>query len=436
MNSTVQAYEARRQKLMAMMAPNSVAILPAAQVKMRSRDTDYHFRQDSDFYYLSGFAEPQALLILAPGRAEGEFIICCRKRNKEKEIWEGAMEGPEGAVANYGADQAFPIDDINDLLPSLLADIDRVYYPVAASHDFDGEVMAWLNTVRSKARSGVQAPSNFSDVCPLIHQLRLIKSEHEIALMRASCELAAQAHVHAMKFCCAGVFEYQLEAEILHTFAMSGARSAAYNTIVGGGNNACVLHYIDNTDALKAGDLVLIDAGCELDFYAADITRTFPVNGVFSAEQAALYALVLKAQYAAIDAVSPGRRWNEPHDASVKVITEGLIGLGLLEGELDALIESGAYKRFYMHRVGHWLGMDVHDVGAYKVDGQWRELERGMAMTVEPGLYIPSDDESVDARWRGIGIRIEDDVVVTDHGCEVLTSGVPKEIAEIEALMA
>ena len=436
MSLTAQAYEARRQKLMAMMAPNSLAILPAAQVKMRSRDTDYHFRQDSDFYYLSGFAEPQALLILVPERAEGEFILCCRKRNKEKEIWEGAMEGPEGAVANYGADQAFPIDDINDLLPSLLGDVDRVYYPVAATHDFDGEVMAWVNTVRSKARSGVQAPSDFSDVSPLIHQLRLIKSEREIALMRASCELAAKAHVRAMKFCSAGVFEYQLEAEILHTFAMSGSRSAAYNTIVGGGNNACVLHYIDNADELKAGDLVLIDAGCELDFYAADITRTFPVNGVFSAEQAALYALVLKAQYAAIDAVSPGRRWNEPHDASVKVITEGLIGLGLLEGELDALIENGAYKRFYMHRVGHWLGMDVHDVGAYKVDGQWRELECGMAMTVEPGLYIPSDDESVDARWRGIGIRIEDDVVVTDGGCEVLTSGVPKEIAEIEALMA
>lgn len=436
MSLLAEIFALRRQKLMALMAPNSIAVFPAASVKMRSRDTDYHFRQESDFYYLSGFNEPQALLVLAPGRAEGEFIICCRERNREKEIWEGLMAGPEGAVAEFGADEAFTIDHAAELLPGLLDGADSVYYPLAAGDNFDAEVMSWLNTVRSKARTGAKAPSTLCDVNPLVHQLRLIKTEPEIVMMRASCELAAKAHVRAMKACRAGLYEYQLEADIMHTFAMSGARSAAYNTIVGGGSNACVLHYTENKALLRDDDLVLIDAGCELDFYAADITRTFPVSGKFSAEQAALYALVLKAQYAAIDVIAPGCKWNEPHEESVRVITEGLVELGLLKGDVATLIAGNDYKRFYMHRVGHWLGMDVHDVGAYKVDGQWRELEPGMAMTVEPGLYVQADDETVDACWRGIGIRIEDDVVVTLDGCEVLTSGVPKEINEIEMLMA
>lgn len=436
MSVFAETFALRRQKLMALMAPNSIAVFPAASVKIRSRDTDYHFRQDSDFYYLSGFSEPQALLVLAPGRAEGEFIICCRERNRDKEIWEGLMAGPEGAMAEFGADEAFPIDHAAELLPGLLDGVDSVYYPMAVDESFDAQVMSWLGTVRAKARAGAQAPSTFCDVNPLIHQLRLVKSEQEIAAMRVSCELAAKAHVRAMKACRAGLYEYQLEAEIMHAFAMSGARSAAYNTIVGGGYNACILHYTENKALLHEGDLVLIDAGCELDFYAADITRTFPVSGKFSVEQAALYALVLKAQDAAIGVIAPGCKWNEPHDESVRVITEGLVELGLLKGDVATLIAGNDYKRFYMHRVGHWLGMDVHDVGAYKIEGQWRELEPGMAMTVEPGLYVQADDETVDARWRGIGIRIEDDVVVTLEGCEVLTGGVPKAIDEIEAVMA
>ncbi|HEY7774296.1 MAG TPA: Xaa-Pro aminopeptidase [Marinagarivorans sp.] len=429
-------FAARRQKLMAMMAPNSIAVIPAALEKTRSRDTDHHFRQDSDFFYLSGFDEPQALLVLVPGRADGEFLMFCRERNKEKEIWEGLMAGPEGALAHYGANESAAITTVDERLPKLFDGIEQVYYPLGQNDEFDQRIMGWLGVVRGQARAGAVAPTALCDVSAHIHKLRIIKCEREIELMRASCELAAKAHVRAMKVCKPGMFEYQLEAEILHTFAMSGARHAAYNTIVGGGKNACILHYTENTEALCDGDLVLIDAGCERDFYAADITRTFPVNGTFSEPQAALYQLVLDAQKAALDAIAPGRKWNEPHDASVKVLTEGLVQLGLLEGDVETLIEQGSYKRFYMHRVGHWLGMDVHDVGAYKVMGQWRFLEPGMAMTVEPGLYVAADDDAVDAKWRGIGIRIEDDVVVTESGCEVLTDGVPKTIADIEALMA
>lgn len=425
-----------RTQLMALMAPNSIAIIPAASEQTRSRDTQYTYRQNSDFYYLSGFDEPDSLLVLAPGRPEGEFILFCRERNKDKEIWEGIMAGPEGAKKDFAADESFTIEQADKQLPKLMDGCQKIYYPVGQNAAFDAQVIAWLNTVRAKARAGAQPPEEFASIDALIHNLRLIKGDEEIALMEASCALAAKAHVRAMEYCKPGVWEYQLEAEIMHTFAMNNARSAAYNTIVGGGVNACILHYTNNNQALKAGDLVLIDAGCELDFYAADITRTFPVSGKFSAPQKALYELTLKAQAAALAAMVPGRRWNESHEASVQVITQGLIDLGLLKGDTQELIKTEAYKRFYMHKVGHWLGMDVHDVGAYKVDGQWRILEAGMTMTVEPGIYVQPDDETVDEKWRGIGIRIEDDVLITPTGNKVLTHGVPKTIEAIEALMS
>lgn len=429
-------YRERRQVLMAAMETNSIAIIPSAQEQIRSRDTHYNFRQDSDFYYLTGFNEPAAVLVLLPGRAQGECVMFCRERNKEKEIWDGFRYGPEGVCSHFGADDAYPIDDIDDILPGLLEGRKRVYYALGQDATFDGQVMGWVNTIRSKVRTGAVPPGEFIDLNHLVHAMRLIKSAGEQAVMQTSCNLAARAHVRAMQACKPGVLEYQLEAEILHEFAMGGAPAAAYNTIVGGGANACVLHYISNNCPLQEGDLVLIDAGCEYQGYAADITRTFPVSGRFSTEQRALYDLVLDAQQAAIDAVKPGNTWDQPHDAAVQVLTAGLVRLGLLAGDLATLIANKAYTPFYMHRTGHWLGMDVHDVGDYKVGGQWRVLEPGMVLTVEPGLYVGKDETSVAKKWRGIGIRIEDDVLVTPEGCRVLTDGVPKKAAAIEALMA
>lgn len=431
-----QEYARRRKALMELMEPNSIAIVPAAPERTRSRDTEFLFRQDSDLHYLSGFDEPGAVLVLVPGRAHGETVLFCRDRDPEREIWDGYRAGPEGACRDYGADDAFPIDDIDDILPGLIEGRERLYYGMGKDRDFDSQVMDWVNTIRAKVRSGASPPGEFLDLSHFLHDMRLIKSAAEQRIMRAAGEISARAHKRAMKYCRPGVMEYQLEAEILHEFGMAGARHPAYNTIVGGGKNGCILHYIENSAALKSGDLVLIDAGCEFEYYAADITRTFPVNGRFSPEQRALYDLVLKAQLAAIDIIKPGNHWNAPHELSVQILTEGLVELGLLQGSLDELIESGAYKNFYMHRVGHWLGMDVHDVGDYKIDGQWRVLEPGMVLTVEPGLYVAPDNEQVAKKWRGIGIRIEDDVLVTKDGCEVLSAGVPKTADEIEALMA
>jgi Xaa-Pro aminopeptidase len=436
MSVTKQEFARRRKALMALMEPNSIAILPSAPEKPRSRDTDYLYRQDSDLYYLCGFTEPDSVLALIPGREHGEVVMFCRERDREREIWDGYRAGPEGAVADFGADDAFPIDDIDDILPGLLEGRQRVYYAMGKDAEFDHHVMSWVNTIRAKARSGATPPGEFLDLDHYLHDMRLFKSAAEQRVMARAGEISASAHVRAMKACKPGVYEYQLEAEILHEFAMNGARHPAYSTIVGGGNNGCILHYIDNSQKLKKGDLVLIDAGCEFEYYAADITRTFPVSGVFSPEQKALYELVLQAQLAAIAAVKPGNHWNDPHEVCVRILTEGLVALGLLRGDVDELVAGEGYKPFYMHRTGHWLGMDVHDVGDYKIGGEWRVLEPGMVMTVEPGLYVAPDDTSVDARWRGIGIRIEDDVLVTKDGGEVLTAGVPKTVADIEALMA
>lgn len=426
----------RRRDLMSMMGKKSIAVITAAPERPRSRDTHFPYRQDSDFYYLSAFPEPEAVLVLVPGRKQGEFILFCRERDREREIWDGYRAGPEGACADFGASDAFPIDDIDEILPGLLEGKERVYYAVGKDREFDQHLMGWINDIRARARAGAVPPAEFVDLDHLLHEMRLIKKPAEIKLMRKAGKISAAAHCRAMRAVRPGMMEYELQAELEHEFARSGASFPAYTSIVGGGSNACVLHYITNRDPLKDGDLVLIDAGCEYQHYAADITRTFPVNGTFSAEQKAVYDIVLEAQLAAIEALQVGSAWDKPHQVTVEIITAGLVELGLLKGKVKDLIENNAHTRFYMHRAGHWLGMDVHDVGDYKVDNHWRMLEPGMVMTVEPGIYISPNDTKVAKKWRGIGIRIEDDVLLTRKGPEVLTTGVPKTVADIEAYMA
>ena len=429
-------YARRRKALMAQMEPNSIAILPAAPVYIRNRDVEHVYRQDSDFQYLTGFPEPEAVLVLVPGREHGEYVLFCRERDPERELWDGLRAGQDGAVRDFGADDAFPIGDIDDILPGLIEGRERVYYAIGFNQEFDHRLMDWINVIRSKARQGAQPPNEFVALDHLLHDMRLYKSAAEVKVMREAAQISARAHIRAMQASRPGLFEYHLEAELDYEFRKGGAKMPAYGSIVAAGRNACILHYRENDAPLKDGELVLIDAGCEIDCYASDITRTFPVSGRFSAEQRAIYDLVLAANEEAIRHIAPGRHWNEAHEATVRVITAGLVELGLLRGDVEALIASEAYKPFYMHRAGHWLGMDVHDVGDYKIGGEWRVLEAGMAMTVEPGIYIAADNAEVAKKWRGIGVRIEDDVVVTRSGCEVLTADVPKRAEEIEALMA
>jgi len=412
-----------------------VAILPTAPVRVRNRDVHYPYRPDSDFYYLTHFAEPEAVAVLVPGREHGQYILFCRERNPDKEIWDGRRAGLEGAREEYGADDAFPIDDIDEILPGLLENREKVFYSMGRYRDFDARLMNWVNEVRGKSRNGVHAPGEFVDLDHIIHEMRLYKGAEETRLMRKAAKISAAAHVRAMQACRPGMMEYELEAELLYEFKKGGSLFPAYPPIVGGGANGCILHYTDNNAELHDGDLVLIDAAAEIDGYAADITRSFPANGKFSSEQRALYDVVLAAQLAAIEQVKPGNHWNDPHEGALRVLTHGLKDLGLLDGEVDGLIENAGYKRFYMHRTGHWLGMDVHDVGDYKVDDVWRLLEPGMTLTVEPGLYIPAGTQDVDERWWNIGIRIEDDVLVTREGNEVLSRDAPKTVDEIEALM-
>ncbi len=425
----------RRQRLIDIMGPNSIAILPNAKVSTRNRDVDYPFRSESSFHYLSGFDEPESIVVIVPGREHGEYILFCRERNLEKEIWDGYRAGQEGAVEKYGADDSYPFSDLNDILPGLLEDKEKVFYTMGNVPSFDHRVIGWLNDLRNASRQGKHCPYEIVELDHIVHDLRLYKSSGEVKAMRKAAEISAQAHIRAMQFTKPGKWEYQVEAELLHEFMLNGCRSSAYPSIVGGGENGCILHYVENDNRLKNKELLLIDAGAEYDYYAADITRTFPVNGKFTSAQKALYQLVLDAQKAAIAAVQPGNHWNQPHEAAVNVLTEGLLELGLLKGKLETLIEQEAYREFYMHRTGHWLGMDVHDVGDYKVGGEWRVLEPGMVLTVEPGLYI-RDPEHIDKKWHFIGIRIEDDVLVTKTGHDVLSAAAPKEVDEIEALMA
>ncbi len=423
----------RRRQLMRMVGDDGVALLPSAPIRTRSRDVEYRYRQDSDFYYLTGFAEPDAVAVLAPGRDNAEYLLFCRERDRDKERWDGRRAGPDGAVSEHGADDAFPIDDIDDILPGIIESRRRVYYTMGAYADFDTRVTDWINSLRSR---GVAAhtPHEFVALDHLLHDMRLYKSRAEISAMRRAARVACAAHRRAMQLARPGLREYELEAEFIHEFRRANARYS-YSPIVGGGANACTLHYVDNAAELADGDLVLIDAGCELDYYASDVTRTFPVNGRFSPEQRAVYEIVLEAQLAAIDKTRVGNHWNEPHDAAVRVITRGLKQLGLLQGTLGKLIRDGAYREYFMHRTGHWIGMDVHDVGDYKVGDEWRLLEPGMVTTVEPGIYL-SAARSVPARFRNIGIRIEDDVAVTRGGPDVLSKALVKDPDEIERLMA
>ncbi len=413
----------------------NIALIASASSRVRNRDVEYPFRQDSDFYYLTGFNETDSLAVFIPGRKQGEYILFCREFDQTKALWEGAHAGLEGATQHYEADDAFPIDDLDDILPGLLENKSKVFYPMGRDSDLDHKLLEWINNIRKQSRNDVNAPGELVSLEHIVHEMRLFKSAAEQKLMRKAAQISAKAHIRAMQTCQPGLYEYQIEGEIIHEFFQHGLRHVAYPSIVASGKNACVLHYVDNKDKLKKNDLLLIDAGAECDHYAADITRTFPISGKFSPAQKQLYQLVLDAQFAAIEQIKPGQPWNKAHDVSVEVLTSGLVKLGLLKGRVPTLIKNEKYKQFYMHRIGHWLGMDVHDVGDYKLDDQWRLLEPGMVLTIEPGLYIPADCQDVDPKWRGIGIRIEDDVLVTADGHEVLTSDVPKTIDEIEKLM-
>jgi|TARA_Y100000310_G_scaffold328621_1_gene397033 Xaa-Pro aminopeptidase len=443
-------------ELMQVMEPNSIAILPASQSKNRNGDVDYSFRQDSDFYYLSGFAETDSVFVLVPGRRHGESILFCRERDEDFERWNGPLCGPDRARQLYGLEDAFPMEDIDEILPGMIEGKDKLYYAMGVNRDFDNQIIEWVNSISAKKKYGAEPPGEFVQLGQFLHELRLFKSKQEIALLKHAANITTKAHTVAMQRAAAGVYEYQLEAELQYVFLKEGARSPASPIIVGSGHNSCILHYIGNTEVLKDGDLVLIDAGCEYQYYACDATRTFPVNGCYTGEQKAIYEIVLRAQKAAIEMVRPGNSWNQPHQAAVRVVCEGLSDLGLLKGEIEELIETEAFKQFYMHKTGHWLGMDVHDVGEYKIGSEWRVFEAGMVLTVEPGIYISNDPVAAEGsrlnqvsagapawvpvevppRWRGLGIRIEDDLLVTKDGNEVLTGGIPKEIDEVEHLLA
>lgn len=429
---SLEAYRRRRLHVLEQLG-TGVMVIATAPEAARNRDTYYPYRFDSYFYHLTGFTEPGAVLVLVAGETPKQ-ILFCREKNMEREIWDGFRHGPEAARETFGFDAAHAIDELDDLLPRLLENQPALHYAIGHDAAWDAHIVGWLNTVRAKARSGVQAPESLVDARVLLDELRLIKDGHELDLMRRAADISAAAHVRAMRATRPGRGEHEIEAELLYTFRRQGAEAPAYTSIVAGGANACVLHYVFNNQALQADDLLLIDAGAEYRGYAADITRTFPVSGRFSGPQRDAYEIVLAAQAAAIAQVAPGRSWQAPHEAAVKVLAQGMVDLGLLKGEVDGLIESEAYKRFYMHRTGHWLGLDVHDAGDYKQGGEWRKLQPGMTLTVEPGLYIrPADDVPV-ALWN-IGIRIEDDALVTAAGCEILTQGAPKTVAEIEEIV-
>lgn len=437
MKLTQADFKQRRDHLAQKMGANSVAIIATRAEMYRNRDADYKYRADSSFYYLTGFAEPEAVAVLETF-AEGEtyrYSLFCRERNREMEIWNGYRAGVEGAVEIYGADEAFAIDLLDQEIIAKLLNKDRLYFRIGHQAEFDARVSQWIQKADAQQRRGSTSPAEVIQLDRLIDEMRLKKSAQEIELMQIASNISADAHTRAMQSVKPEMMEYALEAELNYIFGKNGC-VPAYNNIVGGGENACILHYVENNKPLKDGDLVLIDAACEYEFYASDITRTFPVNGKFSPEQKALYNIVLDAQLAAIDATRIGNLYKYPHEVAVKILTQGLVDLGLLNGNVDELVESEAFRQFFMHGTGHWLGMDVHDVGAYKTGEDWRAYEAGMVVTVEPGLYIAPDDETVDAKWRGIGIRIEDDIVVTESGPLVLTKNVVKTVEEIEQLMA
>ncbi|WP_171263035.1 Xaa-Pro aminopeptidase [Acinetobacter terrae] len=438
MKLTQADFQERRDRLAEEMGPHSIAIIATSPVAMRNRDADYKFRADSSFFYLTGFAEPEAVAVIETFESIDEgytYSLFCRERNREMEIWNGYRAGVDGAVDDYEADEAYAIDLLDEEIIEKLLDKQKLFYRIGQQADFDARVAKWIAEANGESRRGTSAPANVIQLDRILDEMRLHKSEKEIKLMQLASNISSEAHTRAMQTVRPGMMEYALEAEINYIFGKNGC-VPAYNSIVGGGANACILHYVENDKALNDGDLVLIDAACEYQLYASDITRTFPVNGKFSPEQKALYELILKAQLAAIDAVRIGNSYKEPHHVAVRIMVEGLVELGLMKGDIEEIIRNESFRQFYMHGTGHWLGMDVHDVGSYKIDGEWRAYEEGMVVTVEPGLYIAPDDETVDAKWRGIGIRIEDDVVATENGPLVLTKDVVKTVEDIEALMA
>ncbi len=458
-------YDTRRQRLAEAMRAQGggVAVAFTAPEVIRNRDSEYPYRWDSYFYYLTGFPEPESAIVLVADGDAGESILFCRDRNEERETWDGFRFGPEAARERFGFDRSLPFASLDEELPRLLADRPTLWYALGSDEALDARVHRWLGAVRAQARAGVAAPARAFDLRAVLDEMRLVKDQHEIATMRRAAQISAAAHVRAMRATRPGCHEYEIEAELLHEFRRNGSQSPAYGSIVAGGRNACVLHYRANDARLADGELLLIDAGCELDGYASDITRTFPVGGRFSGPQRTLYEIVLGAQRAAIDATRPGARFIEPHEAAVRVLAQGMIDCGLLAGSLDGVIESGAYRRFYMHRTSHWLGMDVHDCGDYREPGApapaaatpagaaepaaatqpaapadsgkpWRVLAPGMVLTVEPGIYVRAADD-VPAAYRDIGIRIEDDALVTASGCEIITIDAPRSVDDIEALM-
>ncbi|MEW5838627.1 MAG: Xaa-Pro aminopeptidase [Pseudomonadota bacterium] len=426
-------YARRRKRVLAAIGEQALAIIPASSEQLRNRDTHYPFRQSSDFRYLTGFDEPDALLVLAPRHEQGASILFVRPRDAAREQWDGRRAGSEGALKHYGIDQAFSLDELDAKLPELLAGREQVYAPLGEDLDFARRLFAWLGAVRRLQRSGVKAPSAWLDSAPLLHEMRLFKDEDELGVLREACRISVEGHRRVMQALHPDMAEYRLEAELLHSFRAHGGEPA-FPSIVAGGRNACILHYTENRDTLRKGELALVDAGCEWGGYCGDISRTLPIGGRFSPAQRDLYAVVLAAQEAAIATLRPGASFDAPHQAAVQVLTEGLVDLKLLKGKVSKLIEKEAYKRFYMHRTGHWLGMDTHDVGAYKVDGAWRALEPGMVLTVEPGLYI-DDKRDVPKELRHTGIRIEDDVLLTREGHEVLTADAPKSIEALEEIV-
>jgi len=429
-------YKKRRNKLSRLIGKDGIAILPTAPYKNRSRDTYYPYRPDSDFFYFTGFSEPDALMILAPGRPEGEFILLVRPKDPLKEIWDGHMEGLIGAKRNFGANQSYKIEDLIKVLAEVFPNRQKIFYTLGNQNDYDKKVIDTFNQVKANQRRGGVVPTEVVSLEPLIHDMRLVKSREEISRMKESARISVEAHYKVMDECKAGVYEYQIQASINHQFGQYGA-VPAYDSIVASGHNACTLHYIDNKDILKSGDLLLTDAGCEHQMYAADITRTVPVSGAFNEEQKAIYSIVLDTQKKAIESVRPGQTFENIQNDAITNITKGLRKLGLLSGSLQSLIKNEAYKDFYMHGIGHWLGMDVHDVGAYMSDaGKSKQFVPGMVLTIEPGIYISKKNKKVQKSWRGIGVRIEDDVLVTKKGCEVLTGKLSKEIHEIEQRMS
>ena len=429
----VDEFSRRRRQLMRIIGKDSIAILPAAPVRYRNGNIEYNYRQDSHFYYVTGFAEPEAVAVLAPGRAHAEYLLFVRDRDATRESWDGDRAGPEGAVETFGANDAFPITDIDEILPGIMEDRSRIYYTMGVHTDFDPRVVGWVNGLRSHGRQDSRVPQEFVALDHVLDDLRLYKSRAEQACLRRSAHIAVSAHERAMRFARPGRMEYEVMAELLHEFRSHNA-DTSYHPIVGGGANACVMHYRENNARLHDGDLLLVDAGCEHQYYASDVTRTFPINGRFTPEQRAVYEVVLGAQLAAIERLRPGNHWNDPHEAAVKSVTQGLMKLGLIKGRLPALIKEGAYRKFFDHRTGHWLGIDVHDVGDYRVGGEWRVLEPGMAMTVEPGIYIRPHPKVPKAFWN-IGVRIEDDVLVTSGDPEVLSAALAKDPDAVERLV-